>query len=179
MRNKYEDLLLWFDDIIDGRLDYMIFGSSLLGLIREGKLRDDDNEVDVCFHGEDFDEIESSLKASGYLTCPHKCPMPHAEMYMTRDGSINSNEPRIALNPIWMEKGVCFQNVVGDDCLVCDKRYYPKKTWKTMEYLDRKFNVPSDPEEWLTHRYGDSWKTPQACHWKDNKNYKLYKDLFI
>jgi len=108
----------------------------------------------------------------------HKGPKPHAEMYMTTSGSINANEPRIALNPIWMEKGVCFQNVEGDHCLVWDPKYYPKKTWKTIDYLGRKFKVPSDPEACLAHRYGDSWRTPQTCSWKDSSNRKEYKDLF-
>lgn len=46
-----EKLLLQVDDYLKGKLDYMVFASSLLGIIREGHLLEHDKEVDICVLG--------------------------------------------------------------------------------------------------------------------------------
>jgi len=176
-----EQTLLFFDDYFkQNKVDYMIFASSLLHIIREGHLVPEDTEIDIIVHGDDLNEylIENIFKADGYWMGMYPCKEKYGEMYLTNQLSLQAKFGWIALNSLWFKKGVCYQNMTESDCMVWDKKYYDKKTWSTINYLGRDFKTPSNPEEWLEKWYGSDWRTPLASHWRDNKNYKKWEDLW-
>ena len=178
--NENEKTLLLFDDLLKKiGLDYMIFASSLLHIIREGYLVPEDVEVDIAVHGNDLtDNVMSKIDASGYKGVAYDCCERYGEFYLWRTPGRPPSTPHVAVNPIWKKKGIVYQNVSSDACLVWDSKYYDKSTWLTLKYLGRKFKVPSDPEEWLEKWYGSDWKTPKASHWTGNKNLKKYNELW-
>ena len=174
-----EKLLLQVDDYLKGKLDYMVFASSLLGIIREGHLLEHDKEVDICVLGEDLTkEVVDKMQADGVLFSPMQCKEKYPEMYLSFSGAVWLEGIKVALNPLWLKKGVCYQNPSDNECIVWDKKYYDKKTWSTIKYLGREFKAPSNPEEWLEYYYSESWRTPIDCGWWDNKNLRKWEDLW-
>lgn len=179
---EQEKTLLFFDDYFKKRkVDYMIFASSLLRIIREGKLEPLDAEIDICVHGTDLTDklVEDKFKADGYWLGGYPCQEEYGEMYLSNQKTLRPEYGWIALSPLWLKKGKCYVNINQDDCIEwTNTKFYPKETWSTIKYLGRKFKAPSDPEAWLEMWYGVDWKIPLACHWKDNKNFKKWKDLW-
>ena len=180
----YEELLLFFDDYLKSlNVDYMLFASTLLGVVREGHLLDRDMEVDIAMLGKDINqELIDKFGAEGYLKGVFRkemdnCREKYGLIYLTNKK--RREEGWMAMSPIWLKKGVCYTNLVHADCLVLPKQVYNKKNWSTIEYLGRKFKAPPDPEKFLEAFYGKDWKKPvSGWHWKQNKNYKQWEDLW-
>jgi hypothetical protein len=182
MTNQEQQLLFFDDYFRKHKVDYMIFASSLLRIIREGKLDPADVEVDICVHGNDLNDhlIEDVFKADGYWLGTYPCREKYGLTYLTNQPSLQPAFGWIAMSALWLKKGICFINVEESNCIIWpEPKYYDKKTWSTVEYLDRKFKVPSDPEAWLEMWYGSDWRTPKACHWRDNANCKKWEDLWL
>ena len=176
-----EKTMLFFDDFLKGiGLDYMVFASTLLGIIRGGELLPGDKEIDFCVHGADLtDEMMGRLQASGHYGVMYPCHEKYGEFYLSDMKSIAPSEPHVAMNPLWKKNGVVYQNIHNDECMLWDPKYYPKETWSTIKYLGREFKAPSNPKAWLKYWYGSDWKTPLSGTWHDNKNLRLYKDLWV
>ena len=81
---EQEEVLKFFDDFAKSiGLDYMVFASTLLGIIREGRIMINDIEVDVCVHGDDLtDEIMSRIDASGHRGVMYPCKERYGEFYL-------------------------------------------------------------------------------------------------
>jgi len=158
----------------------MVFASSLLGIVREGHLLPNDVEIDVCVHGDDLnEELMEDFKTEGLYKGTYPCKEKYGEIYLTPESTMKTEKGWLAISSLWLKKGVCYINIESNECIVWpDSKYYDKKTWSTVEYLGRKLPVPSDPEAWLEMWYGKDWKTPLACHWKDNKNRKRWEALW-
>ena len=175
-----EKTLLFFDDYLKKfKLDYMIFASSLLEIIREGRLLGANPSIDVCIHGNDLNKnILGKLENGIYWRGVEACHKKYGEMYLAQKPMLHSHSGHIAISPIWKKKEIVYQNPIGEECIVWeDPKYYDKKTWSTIKYLGRKFKAPSDPKKWLKMWYGEDWKTPIVCSWRDNKNYKIWKEI--
>ena len=164
---KRNETLLFFDDYFKSiGLDYMIFASTLLGIIREGKMLPNDLEIDICVIGDDLtDEMIQTLKGSEKYFRSSSCKEKIGETYFHGLG----NE-WIGMNPIWLKKDIAYINMINSECITMDKKYHDKENWGTLEYLNRKFNCPQNPEKWLEEWYGTDWKTPKKCSWGDNTN---------
>lgn len=177
-----EKTLLFFDDYLGKlKVDYMIFASSLLRIIREGKLLEAEPSIDICVHGNDIGErILDKFKKEKYWRGKEVCKKKYGEMYLSRVPVLQQPCGHMAITPLWKERGIVYQNPVNDECIVwAEPKYYDKKTWSTIKYLGRKFKVPSNPEKWLEMWYGKDWKTPLACSWRDNKGYILWKEIWV
>ena len=138
-----------------------------------------DKEVDLCVHGKDLtDKLIGTMESDGLLFSPLRAKEKYPEMYLSFSGVIGEIGIKVAFNPLWFKKGVCYQNPTGDDCIVWKPEDYPKKTWSTIKYLGREFKAPHNPEKWLEYYYGKSWRTPIAGSWWDNKNLRKLEDLW-
>jgi hypothetical protein len=173
-----EATLIFFDDYFKRhKLDYMIHASSLLHIVREGKLPISDNEIDLVCHGEDLNETNMTefKKDCWRMMYPHKDV--YGEMYFSVNTSIGDGV-YVALTPLWNKKGHVYLSV-NENVVVewTNKELYDKSNWKTIKYLDREFKVPGDPEKYLEMWYGADWRTPLACSWNDNKNVKKWEAL--
>ena len=157
-------------------MDYMVFASTLLGIVREGKIMDHDNEIDVCVIGDDLtDEKMERLRASGYYLSDYRANERIGETYFSKDGSMQGSW--VAISPIWKKGETCFINMTLDDCITLPPDCYDKRTWDTVEYIGRQFKCPHDREKWLERWYGSDWKTPKPCHWTDNVNRRKWGDI--
>jgi len=174
-----EKTLIFFDDFIKTMgLDYMIFASSLLGIIRGGELLEHDAEIDVCVIGEDItNKIMDNIKASGHFMGEYACSEKFGETYIAKDGVRTSEKGWIAISPLWEKNGIGFVNMVDEDCITMDAINHDKKTWGTLKYLGRTFNCPKNPKKWLEKWYGEDWMTPNDSHWKDNTNRKNWGEI--
>ena len=153
----------------------MIHGSSLLHIIREGKLNLD-TEIDLVCHGDDLtDEIMDEFKKT-YLAKIYPCKEKYGEMYLSSSKDLNVNF--IALTPLWNKNGHVYLGVIENDVIEwTNKELYDKSNWSTIKYLDREFKVPGDPKEYLKMWYGIDWETPKSCTWNNNENKKTWEEL--
>ncbi len=127
----------------------LIFGG-LLGLIRGGELIEYDDDVEFACFFEDHRKMKpviEELTAKGfYIPDRNECPLH--DHFFIRDME------KIEL--WWFQKidqEYIYDNVVR----------YPKKFFDTLEeidYLGRKWKVPSTPKEFLTVTYGADWTIP-------------------
>lgn len=170
-------VLIFFDDYFNKiGLDYMIHGSSLLHIIREGELNLD-AEVDLVCHGDDItDEIMAEFNKS-YFVKMYPCKEKYGEMYFSPIKDLTTGA-FVALTPLWNKKGHVYLSVI-DNMVVewPNKELYDKSNWSTIKYLDREFNVPGDPKKYLEMWYGNDWMTPLSCTWNDNKSKKTWEEL--
>ena len=180
----YEELLLFFDDYFKKlKVDYMLFASTLLGIVREGHLLDRDMEIDVLMLGEDINQKligefgREGLIKSIFQKEMNNCKEKYGLIYLTPKE--HRTQGWLAISTIWKRKGLCFTNLVNSDCMTLPRSTYDKKKWSTIEYLGRKFKAPYNPKRWLAAYYGKDWRIPRSdWHWKNNKNYKLWEELW-
>lgn len=182
---KFEELLLFFDDYLKSiKVDYMLFASTLLGVVRGGRLIDRDMEIDVAMLGKDITpELLDKFGSEGLLKNTFQkalgnCEEKYGLIYLTSEARMFRDKGWMAISPMWLKGETCYSTIVGGDCMVLPKDVYYKKNWSTIKYLGRKFNVPPDPEKFLESFYGKDWKTPKNdWHWRNNENYKQWSEL--
>ena len=175
-----EETLLFFDDFFkEIGLDYMIFASSLLGIVRDGKLLEHDAEIDICVLGKDLvGSAIDKIRNSGYFTGEYDCKEKQGETYLSKSGVQDGVAGWVAISPLWLKKGVAYINMTNNQCITMNPRNYKKKDWEMVEYIGRKFKCPPNPKKWLQEWYGDDWETPKKMHWTENENYKLHETLW-
>lgn len=129
-----------------------------LGVVRDGRLIAHDTDIDIGCLVEDIkdraEEIGGAFAASGFesriVTTP--CPFPRA-VVVQRDGV----KVDIAGYLTHGSSRYC-PSSFRDYCLV-----YPAmllETTEDVEYLGRRWRVPSPTKEYLLRHYGPGWTTP-------------------
>lgn len=177
---EHEVTLLFFDDYFKKlKLDYMIMGSLLLGIIRNGQMIPDDREIDLCCQYTDVnEELLNTFKKDNYFRQINEGSEKYTEIYLSRNDSLGEPFGWVALSPLWLKNGICYLNPVRDECLVWNSKYYDKNNWSTIKYLGREFKAPNNPEGYLEYWYGSDWRIPIPFTWTMNKNRKKYSELF-
>lgn len=172
-----EKLLLELSNFFDSiKLDHFVFASSLLGIVREGKMMSDDQEVDLCCLGEDLTpEMFEKLKASKYYLDKYDCKEGIGEIYFSLGG--DRKEGWSGLSPLWKNAHWAYLNMVNDDCMLMPLEYYDKKKWGNINYLGKDFKCPHTPKKWLKHWYGSDWETPKDTHWKNSRAYQTHDKI--
>ena len=171
---KQNETLLFYDKYFkEMGLDYMIFASTLLEIVREGKIQSPNGEIDLCVIGDDLtDEMIEKIRASGEFTTSSGCHEKIGETYFKGLGPA-----WVAVSPLWYKKGKCYINMINGECITMDKRNHDKSKWSTLDYIGHKFKCPPDPELWLSEWYGKDWRTPKQTTWHDNTNRIEWKYL--
>ena len=174
-----EKTLIFFDDFLkELGIDYMIFASTLLGIVREGKMLEHDTEIDLCVRGKDITNKQvDQIKASGYYTGLYNCKEKFGELYIAKEGYMDATDGWVAISHLWVKNNTGYINIEGRDCITMHPRYHNKDKWGTLKYIGREFKCPQNPKRWLKEWYGDDWETPKAGHWKENTNRKLWGDI--
>jgi len=184
---QFEKLLLFFDDYLKSiKVDYMLFASTLLGIVRDGKMIDGDKEIDVCILAKDIDQkLLDKFGSEGLLKNVFMKGMNNAReeygmIYLTPEERMLRDKGWMAISPVWLKKRLCYTNIVNSDCMILPRSTHDKENWSTIEYLGRKFKAPRSPKRWLAGYYGEGWATPRPdWHWRNNKNYKQWEELWL
>jgi len=191
----YEELFVktikYFNSL---KVDYFVTGSTLLGIMRNGKLIKNDREIDLAMLGEDVTpELIEKFRSDNWFLKEYQGREKHgliilapntpvADNVVAKEASQGSfgkiSDAKVTLTSYWQKKGVYYTEIAIDDCILTDKRDYNKSKWKTMICYGVKFKIPEDAKRHCKAVYGKDWMTPNPnWHWKHNKNYRRWEDL--
>jgi len=161
-------MLRWRKIFEDLHLPYILYQSTVLGLVRNGKLYEE-RVAEFAIDGNDLtDEIYTKLKITEDYQWrnenPHKAP--HGLMYF-RDCEIQ---------PIYFKNGKGIYNLLDDRCLVFSEELLKKENWETISYKGLDWPTPAKREQYLEEAYGD-WKTPKPHYnWQTDANNEMKWD---
>jgi len=145
------DNLLKFKEVMDrAKIPFVMIFGGLLGLMREGDLISWDNDVDFACFCQDHTKIHlvvEELKNQGFYI-PDKNECPHNDHYFIK---------KYEKIEIWW-----FQKInnewIYDNQIRYNAEFFNKLEQK--DFLNTKWNVPSNPEEFLNVTYGTNWRIP-------------------
>lgn len=123
---------------------------TLLGLIRDNKLIEWDNDADMACHGSDWNpKILDELKKKGFRIEGR----PGIGPRMTRrNNSVDIFLYRTEDNGLWSWSAFKKRTEYRFDM--------PPFNLIEKEFWGEKFLIPEDPEKWLEIKYGKNWRTP-------------------
>ncbi len=152
------DILKWI------RCPYFVMGGALLGFIREGKLLNHDEDIDIGIFIDDWSpRIHMELERKGFK-------------FISKMGTnLEGLEYRFVKNGIQLDIFFWYKE---------EHHYWYAAWWRenklkdrirlvfspfkidTMNVLGENFSIPSNPESWLEQIYGSDWMTPKTnWHW--------------
>jgi hypothetical protein len=175
LENLFVETINYFNSL---GVDYFVSGSTLLGLIRNNKLIENDHEIDITMRGVDIkDELIDRLKKDNWYISEYKTPEKHGLIYLAPGGN-RDNSLWVGLTPIWIKNNTCYATIDGESCLTTDIKSYDKRNFKTINIYGVSFRIPICPGRFLKIAYGDNWQTPNPnYHWMKSANYKLYSEI--
>ena len=166
---------------------FPIWGT-LLGFIRDKKLIDYDDDLDIACWVKDWEKVENTFKEfsnKGYGTQYKFANTKHSRLRIFV--KLNKDEELIGLkkpldNICGFTTGIYFFDIDTDsnEIFLVEKKPYrtrfPNKGFKKMKIYDKYFNVPTNSIEFCKLIYGDNWKVP-IKNWKhpricDHHGYK-------
>ena len=166
-------LLAGADNLNALEIPFILVGGTLLGIIREGHVLAHDKDIDVAVLIEDLTEAKRSslCRSIGFIhnSAGHAGSGQFAYDY---DG-IHFDIFIYILNGKYR-----VTDPSGRGCLIFPKHLFEKNRWGKINYLDREWNTPSDPIEFIEYMYGKEWKTPIYVYsWKDAPNFRGWEDI--
>ncbi len=146
----WDNMIVFKESMDKHNIPFVIIFGGLLGLIREGKLIDWDDDIDLFCFSEDHRRIEpvvKELESKGfYIPNKNECPM-HDHFFIREGEKIE----------IWW-----FDSLDGErvyDQVVRYPKEYLEKT-ETYNHKGVDWLIPSKPKEFLELTYGPKWKIP-------------------
>ena len=148
---RLNDTLCWIVDLMDKNSinDWFVSYGTLLGLIRDGSCIDGDDDIDICINFDHWDDIYDPLKKKNILT-PNE--------YYIRDNFMCTRKTQK-----YGQVDFYLCNVTEDGDFIDT---WEDVTWSgcyndgelhTIEFCDRKVNIPHNAVEKLSRRYGSTW----------------------
>ena len=127
-------------------LQCWLIGGTFLGIYRDGDLIPYDDDIDLAIKYEDSLKLFAALIELVKFDFRIRLNVGKNMIILTRDGV------KIDLCMFWLKGDKrCWGQYEIDDKDFGDK---------AIKYIDRKFNILSNPEKWLRYSYGDDWKVP-------------------
>jgi GR25 family glycosyltransferase involved in LPS biosynthesis len=175
---KFGKTLIDMNDILqkNGQRFLLSFGT-LLGVIREGKFIEHDNDIDIGVFIDDYNqEVEEEILKKfklkhrlGSLETGYEVSFTHSETNVNIDIFVYYTEKDFIWSPSFF--GLC-DNAKNK---MCRWKFSPFNL-KKIEFLNRMFNIPDNPELYLTESYGKDWKIPKKFNYTQGLNGE-YKNL--
>jgi lipopolysaccharide cholinephosphotransferase len=132
-------------------IPFIIMFGGLLGLIRDGKLIDTDDDIDLACFSEDHRKIGlvvEDLKSKGFYI-PEKNECPLHDHFFIKDGE--------KIEIWWFDK--LGEERVYDNIVRYDARYFEET--ETFNHKGVDWLIPSNPKKFLELTYGRTWTRPQ------------------
>ena len=173
----FDEYLLRVDDYFKKYgVEFFFIGSSLLHLIRSGYILQTstfDRELNIGVRAEDVtNKFNKQLKKDNEYF--RNDTNDEYENYFTFFGPQLKERcwdaDYFTLMPkFWKKKGIRYEHGGSNLNLVWPE--YQLKKFSKIKYLGRTFNTPANPEKWLSHYFGEDWRTPKATwNWAVNAN---------
>ena len=151
----YKNLLDFKESCDKYELEFVIIFGALLGLIREGDLIDGDDDIDVACFTEvskwrdyyKFGYVINDMVKKGYYV-PSRNFCPWHDVSFIRDGQ------KIE---IWMFSKIDNERIYDNIVRYPTKYFY---TLEEIEFLGKKFKIPSNPKSFLEYTYGCKFMIP-------------------
>lgn len=179
--DKLVKTLFKFDDIFkEIGLDYFIHGSTLLGVVRDGKIYNRiifDKEHNFGCLAEDLTPgmIRSLQDVFPYFFS-HGTKLPYSLNYLAFEKP-NKDVWELEngfglLAAFYKTRTKRIENMNMDLCKWWPLGYIgDKKKWGTVEIEGRKFYTPSDYDFWFSHYFGHDWRIEKVgWHWSRDAN---------
>jgi hypothetical protein len=157
---------------------HLQFGT-LLGLVREGKLIDNDSDIDICYLSNrnapcdvsrECYELYKALSGMGVLV---------------RYWNVNYNPKEKLVNNIFGQAHIQVDRFVVDlftswidkhgDYWTCQYGNFGKTDFRKVMFYGHEFNIPTETDKILTRLFGN-WKTPcddKPCKYIERKCYLI------
>ena len=175
---KFAKTLIDMNNILQkNKQEYWLSFGTLLGVIREGKFIEHDEDIDIGILIDNYNsnvekEILKKFKLKhrlGNLKTGYEISFTHPETNVNIDIFIHYIEKDF----IWCTSffGIC-DNTKNKMC----RWKFSLFNLKKIEFLNIKFNIPSNPELYLTEHYGLDWKIPKKFNYTEGLNGE-YKNL--
>ena len=139
-------------------LPFVIYQSMCLGLIRNGEFFDE-RVVELAVL---WDDVKDKLDA--LMAPPHQ--YTHTNAHAADGGLMYFKDAEIQV--VCFKNGKAVYNPLDSTCLVFSEELLKRENWTKYRYLDLDWNLPGNPEQYLTEAYGD-WRTPHP-------GYRWYTD---
>ena len=151
--------MLDFKEAMDAaNIPFILIFGTLLGAIREKGFIIYDSDVDVACYAQDHRKIINvikTLESKGFYV-PNKNECPLHDHFFTRSGE--------RIDIWWFDE--IDDDWIYDKYIRYNKKYFDNP--KSIDFLDKSFLVPNEPEKFLKLTYGEDWKTPK--HINDEKS---------
>ncbi len=145
--------LIKFKEVMDKyKIPFILIFGGLLGLVRDGKLIDTDDDIDVACLSEDHKNIlpvVEELLANGFYI-PEKNESPLHDHFFIRNGE--------KIEIWWFDK-------LDGERIYDQVVRYPEEHFEhpeTFSHLGINWLVPKNAKDFLEITYGSTWNIPQA-----------------
>jgi hypothetical protein len=176
-------------------IEYWLDSGTLLGVIRDNSLLKNDLDIDIGVWLKDYSpKIEQSMAKYGFYKKAHyeidNKSYGLEETYVYNDVSVDLFYFSSNGKSIYSHVFVPFPGLSYDESirikggLLPVEQYYPDNGLTKVEFLEKLFGIPNQPEAYLEYHYGEDYRTPRKWSYEnletDNKNAKyLYEKLGV
>lgn len=143
--------LLDFKEVMDKQcIPFVFIFGGLLGLIRDGRLIDWDNDVEFMCYAPDHRKMKSvvlELENKGFRI-PDKNECPFHDHFFIREGE--------KIEIWWFQK-------IDEEYIYDNRIRYPSKFFNDLReitFLKTNWKIPNNSKEFLEITYGKDWRTP-------------------
>ena len=181
-QKKFKECLYDMKKILDkNNTHFFLCWGTLLGQRRENQFIEHDHDIDIGIIRNNFDlSLINSLTKDGVFEFRKK----FGELDKNYECSLVHTKTRIPIDIFIFYK-------IKDDLYYtsthtgkCDKTKYGFCKWarhlrgfKKVNFMDVKYNVPKNTEEYLEESYGKDWMTPKKFNYYEGLNKNHYKNL--
>jgi hypothetical protein len=152
-------------------VDFWLDFGTLLGVHRDGKLIGHDTDVDIAIYLEDYSErIEQAMIKQGF-TYSRRCELEKGKRALEQSFCYKGVYIDIFYYSKRGDKNICHIFFLNESKNRIPREVYTTNTgFKKIVFLDKEWNIPSNPDLRLIETYGPdykiplpNWHTPRDC----------------
>lgn len=163
------DILSFIDDTFKGMgIKYAFISGTALGLGREGKIIDNDTDVDFCIHSTERAMLDTIISVFGRS----KCKVLSTEDFEGRREYVGFEwqDNWLEMDFIHTRKDKVWYSAYESQSGKWITKIYPAQFWETLQFTRHKDSERAFPtlcplETYLRMTYGDDWRTPNLNFW--------------